>query len=207
MTQTRLRSGVAERACYVSSVTAAPRLRFSFREYLRVDAESPAKHEFLDGMILAMAGGSPEHAALAMAVGAALQRQLEGKRCRVYSADLRIRVPASGFAGYPDVTVVCERLERDPEDASTATNPAVVVEILSPSTEQYGRGEKLRQYQELASLLHVVLVSYDEKRIDVWSRNEAGWALTTANAGGRVRLDGIGCALDVDEVYRDPLNA
>jgi Uma2 family endonuclease len=188
-------------------VTAAPRLRFSFREYLRVDSESPAKHEFLDGMILAMAGGSPEHAALAMAVGASLQRQLEGRRCRVYSADLRVRVPSTGFAGYPDVTVVCDRLERDPDDASTATNPTVVVEILSPSTEQYDRGEKLRQYQELASLLHVVLIAHDEKRIDVWSRSETGWSVTTANAGERARLEGIGCALAVDEIYRDPLSA
>ncbi|HSU40855.1 MAG TPA: Uma2 family endonuclease [Polyangiaceae bacterium] len=187
-------------------MTAAPRLRFSFAEYLRVDSESPAKHEFLDGMILAMAGGSPEHAALAMAVGTSLQRQLEGKRCRVYSADLRIRVPVTGFAAYPDVTVVCDRLERDPDDASTATNPSVVVEILSPSTEHYDRGEKLRQYQQLASLLHVVLLAHDERRIDVWSRSETGWVVTTAKAGDRVRLDGIGCALTVDDVYRDPLN-
>src|SRR5437773_8378838 len=133
-------------------MTAAPRLRFSLREYLRVDAESSVKHEFLDGMILAMAGGTPDHAALAMAVGASLNRQLEGKKCRVFSADLRVRVLATGFAGYPDVTVVCSKLELDPEDANTATNPAVVVEVLSPSAEQYDRGEKLRQYQQIASL-------------------------------------------------------
>lgn len=187
-------------------MTAAPRLRFSFREYLRVDAESPAKHEFLDGMILAMAGGSPEHAALAMAVGTSLQRQLEGKRCRVYSADLRVRVLATGFAGYPDVTVVCDRLERDPEDTSTATNPTVVVEILSPSTEHYDRGEKLRQYQQVSSLRHVVLVAHDARRIDVWSRSETGWVVATANAGQQIRLDAIDCTLSVDEVYRDPLS-
>lgn len=157
-------------------------------------------------MILAMVGGSPEHAALAMAVGASLQRQLELKPCRVYSADLRVRVLSTGFTGYPDVTVVCDRLERDPDDASTATNPAVVVEILGPSTEQYDRGEKLRQYQQLPSLLHVVLVAHDEKRIDVWSRSETGWELATANAGGRVRLNGIGCHLNVDDVYKDPLS-
>lgn len=188
-------------------VTAAVRLGFSFREYLRVDSESPAKHEFLDGMILGMAGGSPEHAALAMAVGAALQRQLAGRPCRVYSADLRVRVLSTGFAGYPDVTVICDRLERDPEDASTATNPTVVVEILSPSTEHYDRGEKLRQYQQLPSLRHVVLVAHDEKRIDVFSRSDTGWELSTVGAGGRASLSGIGCTLDVDDVYRDPLSA
>jgi len=188
-------------------VTAAPRLRFSFREYLRVDAESSVKHEFLDGMILAMAGGSPDHAALAMAVGASLNRQLEGRKCRVYSADLRVRVVATGFAGYPDVTVVCDKLERDPDDANTATNPALVVEILSPSTEEYDRGEKLRQYQQTASLSHIVLVAYDAKRIEVWSRGEGAWNVATAGSGERALLDGIGCALDVDDVYRDPLSS
>lgn len=163
------------------------------------------KHEFLDGMILAMAGGTPDHAALAMAVGASLNRQLEGRKCRVYGADLRVRVLATGFAGYPDVTVVCDKLETDPEDANTATNPAVVIEILSPSTAQYDRGEKLRQYQQIASLSHIVLVAHDEKRVDVWSRGDDGWKVATVSGGERAMLGGIGCALQVDDIYRDPL--
>lgn len=171
-----------------------------------MDADSAVKHEFLDGMILAMAGGTPDHAALAAAVIASLNQQLGGKKCRVYSADLRIRVLATGFAGYPDVTVVCDKLVLDPEDANTAANPAVVVEILSPSTEQYDRGEKLRQYQQVASLSHVVFVAHDEKRIEVWSKDPAGWVLASAGAGERAELGAIGCALDVDVVYRDPLS-
>jgi Uma2 family endonuclease len=157
-------------------------------------------------MILAMAGGTPDHAGLAAAVTASLNRQLEGKKCRVYSADLRVRVLATGFAGYPDVTVVCNRLERDPEDANTATNPAVVVEILSPSTEQYDRGEKLRQYQQISSLSHVVLVAHDEKRIDVWSRGDAGWIVDTSKSGESTTLSGVGCTMNVDDIYRDPLS-
>lgn len=125
----------------------------------------------------------------------------------MYSADLRVRVIATGFAGYPDVTVVCNRLERDPEDANTATNPAVVVEILSPGTEQYDRGEKLRQYQQIASLGHVVLVSHDERRIDAWSRANAGWSVVSARSGESAALDSIGCRLGVDDIYRDPLTA
>jgi Uma2 family endonuclease len=113
---------------------------------------------------------------------------------------------ATGFAAYPDVSVVCNKLEVDPEDANTATNPAVVVEILSPSTEQYDRGEKLRQYQQMASLSHIALVAHDEKRIDVWNRGESGWNVASAKSGERAPLDAIGCALDVDYVYRDPLS-
>lgn len=188
-------------------VTAAPQLRFSFSEYLRVDIDSSVKHEFLDGMILAMAGGTPEHAALAAAVATSLNRQLEGKRCRVYSSDLRVRALATGFAGYPDVTVVCTKLELDPADANTATNPAVAVEISSPSTEQYDRGVKLRQYQTIPSILHVVLVAHDERRIDVWSRTGEDWSVMSARSGEQASLPGIGCTLDVDDVYRDPFSA
>ncbi len=149
----------------------------------------------------------PDHAALAVAVATSLNRQLEGKRCRVYSSDLRVRVLATGFAGYPDVTVVCNKLELDPADANTATNPAVAVEILSPSTEQYDRGEKLRQYQAMPSLLHVVLVAHDERRIDVWTRRGDDWSVTSARPGEHADLPGIRCALVVDDVYRDPLSA
>jgi Uma2 family endonuclease len=188
-------------------VTAAPQLRFSFREYLSVDRESAIKHEFLDGMILAMAGGTPDHAALAMAVGTSLTRQLEGKRCRVFSEALRIRVIATGFAGYPDVSVVCSKLERDTDDANTVTNPKVVVEVLSPSTEQYDRGEKFRQYQQIAELAHVVFVAHDTRQIEIWSRGDAGWTTATAGPGQRALLPMIDCTLDVDEIYRDPLGA
>lgn len=186
-------------------MTAAPKLHFSFREYLQVDAQSIVKHDFLAGMILAIAGGTPDHAALAAAIAAALTRQLEAKKCRVYSEALRIRVPATGFAGYPDVTVVCTKLELDPEDANTVTNPAVVVEILSPSTEQYDRGEKLRQYQQIAGLAHAVLVSHDDRRIEVWTRGAAGWSVAVSTAGERAALTAIDCVLEVDAIYRDPL--
>ncbi len=186
-------------------MTVAPKLRFSFREYLRVEAGSSAKHEFLDGLILGMAGGTPAHAALASAVGSSLTRQLEGKRCRVYSEALRIRVLATGFAGYPDVTVVCQKLEVNPEDENTVTNPAVVVEVLSPSTEGYDRGEKLAQYQRIPSLSHIVLVAHDTPSIEVWLREGAAWRSISAGPGGRAELAAIGCVLDVDTVYRDPL--
>jgi Uma2 family endonuclease len=186
-------------------VTAAPKLGFSFRDYLSVDADSPVKHELLDGMILARLAGTPEHAAIAASVSALLHRQLAEKKCRVFSSDLRVRVLATGFAGYPDVTVVCTKLEVDPEDANTATNPAVVVEVTSPSTDAYDRGEKLRQYQRIPSLSHIVLVAHDARRIEVWSRTDGGWTTSVAGTGEHALLAVIDCELDVDDVYRDPL--
>jgi Uma2 family endonuclease len=188
-------------------VTAAAGLRFTFREYLQVDAESSLRHEFLDGMILAMAGGTPDHAALAAAVSASLNQQLQGKKRGVYSEALRVRVRATGFAGYPDVTVVCRQLELDPEDANTAINPTLLVEVLSPSTEQYDRGAKLSQYLQIPSLQHVVLVAHDRHSIEIHSRDGAGWTVTTYGPGERALLPSLECTLDVDEIYRDPLSS
>jgi Uma2 family endonuclease len=183
---------------------AAPNLRFTFSDYLLVDDASTARHEFLDGMILGMAGGTPEHARLAAAVTLALGRQLEGKRCAVFSEALRIR-RAPDFAAYPDVSVVCGELARDAESAVTVTNPTVVVEVLSPSTAEYDSGEKLRQYQTIPSLRHIVLVAHDAPGIVVYTRDEGGWQRRAAAAGEQAELPAISCSLAVDAIFRDPL--
>ncbi len=186
-------------------MVAAPKLKFTFREYLSVDAGSDIKHEYLDGLILGMAGGTPAHARLAMAVGSVLAQQLVGKRCAVFSEALRVRATQTGFAGYPDVTVICEELNRDPEDANTVTNPGVVVEVLSPSTKDYDRGDKLRHYQTIASVKHVVLVAYDTPHVEVWTRQPEGWVNADYGPGTSAKLEAIECALDVDLLFHDPL--
>jgi Uma2 family endonuclease len=186
-------------------MVAAPKLSFTFRDYLAVDSNSTVKHEFLDGLILGMAGGTPDHARLAMAVGTLLSGQLDGKRCAVFSEALRVRATATGFAGYPDVTVVCDALARDPDDRNTITNPSLVVEVLSPSTAEYDRGEKFRHYQTMDSLQHVVFVAYDSPQIEVWTRSTDAWLKRSYGAGERAELPAIDCVLAVDVVFRDPL--
>jgi Uma2 family endonuclease len=186
-------------------VNAAPRLRFSFADYLVVDEGSDARHEYLDGVILGMAGGTPEHARIAATIVAELGRQLAGKRCAVFSEALRVRNRATGFAGYPDVTVTCGTLERDSESPNTVTNPTVVIEVQSPSTAEYDAGEKLRHYQGMPSLEHVVLVAHDALKIDVYSRERDRWALRSYASGDHAELGAIACTLDVNVVYRDPL--
>jgi Uma2 family endonuclease len=184
----------------------AERAQVSYAEYLAAEAASTTKHEWLRGEVFAMAGGTPEHAALAMAIGGELRAALRDRPCRVFSADARIRVLATGLATYPDVTVVCGRLETDPDDASAITNPVLLVEILSDSTEGYDRGEKFAHYRRIPSLREYVLVAQRGRRIEVYQRNDAGrWELYDAGTGETVELASIGCTLAVDEVYRDPL--
>lgn len=178
----------------------------SFASYVAAEPGSDVKHEWLAGEVWAMSGGTPEHAALASAMAYQLGRALEGRPCRIFSSDLRIRISTTGLATYPDLTVVCGRLEVDPEDASTVTNPLLLVEVLSDSTEAYDRGEKFAHYRRIPSLREVVLVSQREPRIEVFTRTDDGaWRLREWRKGERVELTSVGCTLAVDDVYRDPL--
>ena len=154
---------------------------YSFRDYLQVEEMSGVKHEYLDGEIYAMAGGSILHAALTIAVGKAISDQLQS-RCRAYSSDLRIRLLATGLASYPDVTFVCGPLETDPENKDTVANPSLVVEVLSPSTIAYDLGEKFDHFRQIPSLKAVVYVWQDQPRIEVRERAGDVWRTTVAES-------------------------
>jgi Uma2 family endonuclease len=178
----------------------------TYAEYLAAEAVSEVRHEYLNGEVWAMAGGTPEHAALALAVGSELREALRGKPCRAYSADLRVRVVDTGLSTYPDVSVVCGQLETAPEDKDAVTNPIVLVEVLSESTEGYDRGAKAAHYRRIPSLREYVLVSQAEPRIEVHRRAESGrWELLEARPGETIELASIGARLDVSAVYANPL--
>jgi Uma2 family endonuclease len=184
------------------------RQRFSFEDYVELEAMSDVKHEFLDGEVWAMAGGSPEHAAVAANLVRLLGQAMLDRRCRVFSSDLRIRVAATGLATYPDASVICERVELDPEDRKghTALNPTFLVEVLSPRTEAYDRGEKLANYQLIPSLREVMLVAHDDRRVDLWRRTQNGWTQVTLRAEDSVELESLpGVRMTIDEIYFDPL--
>jgi Uma2 family endonuclease len=181
-------------------------LQYSFAEYVRFERDAREKHEYVRGMILAMAGGTLEHSALIVAVTSALSGQLRGRPCRVLESNARVRVAATGNAYYPDASVACGSLQTDPEDKLSLANPTVLVEVLSPSTAAYDLTDKLADYQRIPSLRHVVHVFHDQARIDVWTRVENQWTSTTHRSGESAVLAAIGCTLDVTEVYRDPLS-
>lgn len=180
--------------------------RMSHAEYLAAEAASDTRHEFLRGEVFAMAGGTPEHGALAAAMTIALGDALRDRPCRVFNSDVRVRIRETGLTTYPDLSVVCGALERDEEDRNAIVNPVLVVEVLSDSTEAYDRGEKAAHYRRLPSLKEYVLMSQREPRIEMFRRNEAGrWELYEAGAGQRLELASVGCTLEVDALYRDPL--
>jgi Uma2 family endonuclease len=182
-------------------MSAPARHCYTLQDYLDIEEISAVRHEYLAGDIYAMAGGTPEHAALCAAIVGSLSAQLRGRECRPYTSDLRVRVPQTGLATYPDAAVICGPIERDPASPTHVTNPSVVFEVLSAGTEAYDRTEKRLHYQQLAALQAFVLVAQDRRSVEVWRREGEAWVHTGFGAGERVMLDAIGCVLDVDDVY------
>lgn len=178
----------------------------AYAEYVRTEEASPVRHEFLKGLVFAMAGGTPEHGALAAAIMREIGLALRGKPCRVYSSDLRVRNLETNLATYPDATVVCGKLDTASDDPDAVTNPTLLVEVLSDTTEAYDRGAKAAHYRKIASLKEYVLVAQDERHIEVYRRNlRGGWELFEARSGAQLELQSIGVWLDIDTVYENPL--
>ncbi len=192
----------------IEVVATSAHHRFTFEEYVELVDERSMKLEFHDGQIFAMSGGTPRHAAVTSNINVLLATALRGRPCQVYSPDLRIRSKETGLATYADVTVICGQVELDPEDPKkqTALNPVVLVEVLSPSTEDYDRGEKLRHYQTIPSLQEVVLVAIATPEVEIVRREPDGrWSRHRLADNGDVRFVSLECAFSLAEIYRDPL--
>jgi len=171
-------------------------------EYLELERKAASRSEYFHGAIYAMAGGSLEHAVLTANMTALIGGQLRGGRCRAMSSDLRVCVSATGLYTYPDLTVVCGKPELLPGGSDTLLNPTVIVEVHSPSTEGYDRGDKFAHYKTIPSLQQYVLVAQHRIQIDVLTRQNDGWLLTTASQTDQtVRLESIACELAVLDVY------
>lgn len=178
----------------------------TYEDFLEAEQKSETKHEWLDGVVYAMGGGSLEHSRLAANIGAALRAALSG--CDVFQSDAMVFIAAARLSTYADVAIVCgaveaKRVERNGRVIGEALlNPTVLVEVLSPSTAAYDRGEKFAHYMTLPSLKEYVLVSQDEPEIEVFRRPDGAghWEHTVSRAGERITIGGREIA--VDDVYR-----
>jgi Uma2 family endonuclease len=179
-------------------------MHYTYAEYLALEDESPIRHEYFAGEIYAMAGGTPDHAALAAAVLSIIRSQLP-RGGRAFTSGLRVRIPSSGLTTYPDGAVVCGGTQSAPEDPVAVTNPVVLVEVTSNSTEDYDRSEKLRQYQAIPTVKEILIVSHRSPRIVLHHRQACGWTSSEAVAGESVSLQSIGGVIPVDDVYREGL--
>ena len=137
-----------------------------------------------------------------------LGNALDGRPCVVLSSDARVRVTETNLGTYPDLTVVCSKVETATDDKHGVRNPTVIVEVLSETSEAYDRGLKFAHYRRLESLREYVLVSQTEPRIEVFRRESNGtWTFFDVTAGQTLTLTSLDVRISVDDVYRDPLAA
>jgi Uma2 family endonuclease len=179
--------------------------RYSIEEYLRLEAEAAEKHEYRDGEIIAMAGGSFEHSLIIANVIGEVRNRLKGGPCRVFESNLRVSVAGTTLYTYPDVSVICGEPQFDPKDRSRTTvlNPRVLIEVLSAATEVYDRGEKFRRYLMLESLQEYVLLSQHTPLMESYfRRGEGTWLFTPAPGVDAVgKLRSLDIKLPLAEVY------
>jgi Uma2 family endonuclease len=180
--------------------------RLSIQKYFRREAKSDTKHDYLDGYAVAMAGGSPRHSLISANVGRAIGNKLAKKPCDLYDANLLIGFPGLPYTHYPDAAIGCGPLEHDPRDLSkmTVTNPTVVIEVLSPSTEGLDRGEKFDRYRSLTSFREYVLVRQDRAEVQTFVKQNDGTWLMRVFTGlrGNVKLESVAISIKLDEIYR-----
>jgi Uma2 family endonuclease len=172
----------------------------TFDEYLELESSGDAKHEWINGLIYAMSRGTPEHGRLSAAIVRALPQTSE---CRVYSSDTLLYVEKAQHSTYADASIVCgaiiTRGAKDKNGKSLGdaiTNPRVVVEVLSKSTEQRDRNDRFVLFQQLESIAEYVLVSQHERRIEVRRRDGRNWAVETRVAGEAIVIHGLEIAVD-----------
>ena len=193
-------------------VLAEPQPLYTVKEYLALERESVERHEYLDGQIYAMAGESLEHGDICMNLSRIISTQLLGKPCRALSKDIKVRsgnvLPSrqtmKGLFSYPDLVVVCREPQFHDEYRDILLNPTVIIEVLSPSTEAYDRGEKFLRYRtHLASLANYLLVAQNKPLIDHYRRKGNNrWELSSVEGlEGSLYLTSIDCTLRLADVY------
>jgi Uma2 family endonuclease len=185
-----------------------PDRRMTPEEYFDFEQTSETKHEYFEGQLLDMSGGSIYHSAITTNLIGELYSRLKGSPCRVFESNLRVRVKRRTVYSYPDLLIVCGPPDHDPDDRhkTTITNPRVVFEVLSPSTEAYDRGAKFKRYTGHATLEEYILVCQDEPSIDVFWKNPSGtWELrNTDGIGSTLSLRAIpSIQIAFADIYRD----
>jgi len=171
-------------------------------EYLALERKAATKSEYVNGEIYAMAGASREHNLIAGNLFAELRAQLRERPCETYMSDMRVRVRPIGLYTYPDVVVVCGRPKFEDAQVDVLVNPTVIVEVLSPSTEAYDRGEKFAHYRYLESLQEYVLVAQDRMRVEHYARLGQQWLLTAFSRPDEVLvLPSLECAVTLADIY------
>ncbi|MDQ3586424.1 MAG: Uma2 family endonuclease [Acidobacteriota bacterium] len=187
-------------------MTSQPEHRYTLEEYFALELSSEEKYEFWDGRVFCMGGASLAHNQIARNLVTLLDNQLRERGCQTLPADMRIKVPAYLPYRYPDLTALCGRPEIEVVGGlEILTNPALIVEVLSPSTEAFDRGDKFTYYKSIQSFSEYLLVAQHRPHVSQFIKRENGvWAFIEFNdLADVVRCSSVPCELALSEIYRN----
>lgn len=172
-------------------------------QYLQLEAESPVKHDYIDGYIYAQAGATDAHNTIAGNLFALLRNHVRGSGCRVYISDMKVRIESRNRFYYPDILVTCD--PRDQETDTFKRFPRLIVEVLSDSTEAFDRGDKFVDYQAIETLQEYILINTKHQRVDCFRRNAEGlWVFQYYTAAQHAfQLHSIDFEVAIDFLYED----
>lgn len=183
-------------------MTALKQLLYIPEQYLALERQASYKSEYVNGSIFAMAGASREHNQIAFNIAGELHSQLKNRPCLAYVNDMRVKVSATGLYTYPDVAALCGEPQFEDEQMDTLLNPSAIIEILSPSTEAYDRGDKFAHYRRLPSLMEYVLIAQNKVRVEHYIRQDRRWVLTELDSLEDILgLVSIQCEILLGEIY------
>ncbi len=175
---------------------------FTPAEYLTWEETQEFRHEYVDGEVYAMTGGTINHSKIAVNLTIALGNHLRGSGCQVLNGDAKVQTIESNSYCYPDVSVTCDIRDRGAD--KFITHPCLIVEVLSPSTEAYDRGDKFRLYRRSPDLQEYVLVSTAAICVDVYQRNDRDrWELMSYSEGDEIELQSINYTFEIAQIYED----
>lgn len=175
--------------------------RLTPEEYFAWEEKQLEKHEYIDGQVYAMSGGSVNHGRIAIRFTAMFDAHLDGSSCLTGNSDIKVNIVQTNNYTYPDASVTCDA--RDKSTPNYFTYPCLIVEVLSNSTEAYDRGGKFRMYRQNPVLKDYLLVSSTRREIDLYHKNDAGeWVIINYQEGDTIELKSINLSFPVEQVYR-----
>jgi Uma2 family endonuclease len=177
-------------------------LKLTPEEYFIWEEQQLLRHEYLNGEVYAMSGGTQNHGRIASNIIFILKGHLRGGGCQVGNSDCRVNIFETKDYVYPDVSVTCD--ERDRTAIQAIQYPCLIVEVLSPSTANYDRGDKFRMYRRNPSLQDYVLVDAEKIAIDLYRKNDRGnWEIFNYQSGDNINLQSISLSFPIESVYED----
>lgn len=184
-------------------MTALPQPRYGFEEYLATEREQETRNEFIAGQVYAMTGAKESHNLIVINLAAELRARFKQRPCRVFASDMKVRIDLADACTYPDIAALCGERRFHDQRRDVITNPSLIVEVLSKSTEAYDRGDKFALYRRLPSLREYLLISQERMAVELFTRQADGrWLLSTFDrADQEIALESVDCTVPMAEIY------